>query len=167
MILTCIYDPTLLVSIANVIVAIVTLLIAGRTLRLARTHHYKSLIYTQIAERARICNSYLDLRFPKGPEENPFILSGILSSLVVHKELLDLELSINSRKKLGLDEMKIKKSLLLQLHTTIREYIHDGEDKTQQIKDIAKKMEDAHINRLLSQYNTCREYFRGLHPPNH
>jgi predicted ATPase with chaperone activity len=103
------------------IVAIVALLVAFIALR----YQIITLILSQFTEKAKECNKYLNANLQL--DNNIKSVSGVLSSIITAKQILDIH-----RKKYLIWLLLIRKQTLidvfhLQLHTSIRSWIGEME----------------------------------------
>ena len=83
-----------------------------------------SLINAQLADKAKECNSNLDLQDLSKPPKSNDKVSGFLSAIITAEELLNYQ--AHHKKSLflwKLDTIALIDQFYLQLHTTIREFM--------------------------------------------
>lgn len=113
----------------GVLIAVLALIVAIISIRC----QIISLIQIQLADKARECNKYLDSN-SQIPKESANI-SGILSSAITARQLLDYQLK--SKKYyilIFLNRETLIDQFYLQLHTSIREFLKKHQLQNDEIK---------------------------------
>lgn len=124
-----------------------------------------SLIQTQLADKARECNTFLDNNNQILIESSS--ISGILSSAITARQLLNYQLkSKRYYILLFLNKQKLVNQFYLQLHTSIRELLNkpalqDGEIKTNDSNDPNIQAVNTAIKETIkSQFESLKAFLR-------
>lgn len=137
----CFYciDYSLLTSIIPIIVALIAVIIAMFVGFITTRYQIISLLNTQLADKAKDCNSNLNHNdLSKMPKQNDKV-SWIVSSIITAEEIINYQLYYSKRFFLvGYNIQELIDEFYLQLHTTIRVFFQkerfdssDLEDKSQ------------------------------------
>jgi hypothetical protein len=147
----CEIDYNLLTSVLALFVALVALLVSYMAMR----YQIIGLISSQMADKAKECNSNLDPKDYSNIPKNNDKFSGILSAIITCEELLNYEVYHKGSIflwKLNVDSLVDK--FYLQLHTTVRVFV---EKQNIQSRDLEN---DNHLETFNEQFQRTREFLK-------
>lgn len=112
-------DSNQIISLVSLLIAIIAFFVAFSSVRF----QIVTLINSQLADRAKMCNEQLtDSNKSYIPKENDKV-SGILSSIITAEEILNSYLSSKNFFLWKIDSQIIIDHFYLQLHTTVRLFV--------------------------------------------
>lgn len=147
----CEIDYNLLTSIIALFVACVALFVSYMAMR----YQIIGLISTQMADKAKDCNSNLDpLNFSNIPKSNDKF-SGLLSAIITCEELINYEIYKQGSIFLWkLDVESLVDKFYLQLHTTVRVFLEKETINSEDLENVD------HLQTFQGQFQRAKEFLK-------
>jgi len=120
----CCIDLNSVLPIIAIILSLIAIIIALFVGYLTTRYQIISLINSQLADKAKECNSNLDKNDLSGMPKSNDKVSWIVSSIITAEEIINYQVSFKrSIFLLGYDIQELIDQFYLQLHTTIRLFL--------------------------------------------
>lgn len=147
----CEVDYNLLTSIIALFVALIALCVSYMTMR----YQIIGLISSQMADKAKECNSNVDPLDNSKPPRSNDKLSGLLSAIITCEELINYE--IYKRGSIFLWRLNVDwlvDKFYLQLHTTVRVFVEKQNIKSSDLDN------DDYLLAFNDQFQRVREFLK-------